>query len=143
MRIDQKIFMISSFNKLTSHPTVFAMDGDLSKGHNYYFYKNGFTDGVEYSQNLLEKVGKTSSRDVEALRSAISVKDVRLMLMEQDNKRLMRLIERRNNTLTQIHNDLKVMNEIENPEKVSILYAINTFKRYDDDLFKSFHKEIL
>ncbi len=135
--------LIQKFNEYDRNPKVFAMDNDLAKAHDYFFFKNGFNDGVEYQMGVIERASKTSSRDVEALRSAIAVKDVRLMLLEQEIKRLGRLVERRNRALEELETVIGVIVHNATPDKISIRLAADMLRGFGAEYFGKFKREIV
>lgn len=143
--IDSEIkpLVIQSFNQYTPNPTVFAMDGDLHKAHNFYFYNNGFKDGVIYQNGLFKRVGKVDSRSVDGLHNAIAVKDVRLLLQEQDLKRYKRMIESRNKALNRLQDLVKEISELKEPEKISMRYAQTLITQFNDVFFNQFSSEII
>lgn len=124
------------FNQYPLNPDNGAGDAKL------FFYRNGFSDGVEYHQAVIDRIAKTSSRDVGSLSASLAIKDLRLTMQENEIKRLKRLIQARDRGLEEIETVIGVIVANASPDKISLRLAVDMLKGFNEEFFKKFKKEI-
>lgn len=87
----------AKFSALSANPLVLFYQGEFEShatAHNWHFYKEGFNDGVE------------SVDSVKALEQSLKIKDLRLDILEKENRNLKLRLEHRkklhDNTLEEL-----------------------------------------